>query len=249
MGKLNGKTAVVTGGTTGIGFETATRFLAEGARVIVTGQDETRVADAVRRLGKGAIGVRADSRNLADLDALADRVGKEFDGLDVLFANAGVATFAPIEQVDEAAYDAMFDVNVKGVYFTIQKLAGLLRPGSSVIINSSAVNSKGFAGAAAYSATKAAVRSFVRSLASELGPRKIRVNAVSPGFVPTEIQGKMGLPADALQAFEEGIVATAPLGRTGRTAEIAAAALFLASDEASYVTAGDLTVDGGVSNV
>jgi NAD(P)-dependent dehydrogenase (short-subunit alcohol dehydrogenase family) len=249
MGKLSGKTAVVTGGTTGIGFETAKRFLAEGARVIVTGQDEARLADAVKRLGEGAIGVRADSRSLADLDALAARVAKEFDGLDVLFANAGLGTFAPIDEVDEAAYDIQFDVNVKGVYFTIQKLVGLLRPGASVIINSSAVNNKGFAGAAVYSATKAAVRSFARTLATELGPRKIRVNSLSPGYVPTSFQGKMGLPADALQGFEAGVVASAPLGRTGRAEEIAAAALFLASDESSYITAADLKVDGGVSNV
>ena len=245
MSKLNGKTAVVTGGTTGIGFETAKRFLEEGARVIVTGQDEARLAEAARKLGARAIPVRADVRRLEDVDALAARVKEEFGGLDVLFANSGVATFAPIEQVDENAFDTQFDVNVKGLFFTIQRLAGLLNPGASVVLNASAVNGKGMAGASVYSATKAAVRSFARSLAAELSPRGVRVNAVSPGYVPTPIQGKMGLSQKEVDDFETNVTTTLPLRRTGRTDEIAAAVLFLASADSSYVTGADLTVDGG----
>lgn len=249
MGRLDGKTAVVTGGTTGIGFETARQYLAEGARVIITGQDEDRLTKAAWKLGNGAIPVRADVRSLVDLDGLASRVKEEFGGLDVLFVNAGVAQFAPIEQIDEATYDFQFDVNVKGAYFTIQKLLGLLRRGSSIILNASAGHAKGVALASAYVATKAAVRSLGRSLSSELGARGIRVNVLSPGYVPTEIQGKAGLGASELAEFEKFIIGSAPLGRAGTSEEIARAAVFLASDDASYVTAADLTVDGGWMNV
>jgi NAD(P)-dependent dehydrogenase (short-subunit alcohol dehydrogenase family) len=249
LSKLKGKTAVVTGGSTGIGFETAKRFLDEGARVIVTGQDEGRLAEAARKLGDGAIAVRADVRSLADIDALAARVREEFGGLDVLFANSGVATFTPIEQVDETIFDTQFDVNVKGLYFTIQRLSGLLNPGASVILNASAVNGKGLAGASVYSATKAAVRSFARSLAAELSPRGVRVNAISPGYVPTPIQGKMGLSPKQIDEFETGITETLPLRRAGRSDEIASAVVFLASGDSSYVTGADLTVDGGFMNV
>lgn len=249
MSKLTGKTAVVTGGTTGIGFETAKRFLEEGARVIITGQDEARLAEAARKLGGGTIPVRADVRKLGDVDALAATVKEEFGGLDVLFANSGVATFAPIEQVDESIFDTQFDVNVKGLYFTIQRLTGLLNQNASVILNASGVNAKGLAGASVYSATKAAVRSFARSLAAELSPRGVRVNAISPGYVPTPIQGKMGLSQKEVAAFEAGITETLPLRRPGRTDEIASAVVFLASSDSSYVTGADLTVDGGFMNV
>lgn len=249
MGKLTGKTAVVTGATTGLGFETAKHYLAEGARVIVTGQSEERLTEAARQLGEGAIAVRADVRNIADLEALAARVKEEFGKLDVLFVNAGVANFAPIHLVDEANFDFQFGVNVKGAFFTVQKLADLLDAGSSVILNASAVNGKGIPGGTVYTATKAAVRSLVRSLAAELGARGIRVNTLSPGYVPTEIQGKMGLSQEEIDAFESQIKSQVPLGRTGLPNEIAAAAVFLASDDSSYVTAADLTVDGGFMHV
>src|SRR5215813_10750915 len=239
MSRLAGKTAVITGGTTGIGFETAKYYLQEGARVIITGQNEARLSEAAAKLGKGVKAVLADASKLADLDNLRD----------VLFVNAGVAVFAPLEDTDESTFDYQFNVNVKGAFFTIQKLAGLLKSGSSVIINASAVNEKGLAGASAYSATKAAVRSFARSLAAELGPRGIRVNALSPGYVPTEIQGKMGVPREQLEASMQELVNRLPLARAGRTDEIAKVAVFLASDESSYITATDLTVDGGFMNV
>lgn len=249
MSKLAHKTAVVTGGTTGLGFETAKQFVAEGARVIVTGQNEGRLAEAVQALGDAAIAVRADVRNLEELDRLAERVKAEFGGLDILFVNAGIGEFAPIEQLDERSFDYQFGVNVKGAFFTVQKLVGVLNEGASVIFNSSAVNEKGLPGASIYSATKAAVRSFARSLAAELGPRKIRVNAVSPGFVPTEFQAKMGLPEEAIAGLETTITGTLPLARTGKPSEIAHAVVFLASEDSSYVTATDIVVDGGFMNV
>lgn len=249
MNRLKGKTAVVTGGSTGLGFETAKHFIEEGARVIITGQNAERLAEAAGKLGAGAKGVRADVRSLSELEKLAEEVKKDFGGLDILFVNAGVGAFAPLEGVDEAAFDFQFDINVKGAFFTIQKLAGLLKSGSSVIINSSGVNEKGLAGAAVYAATKAAVRSFARSLAAEFGPRGIRVNALSPGYIPTEFQGKMGMPEEALEGFKKSIEKSVPLGRVGQKDEVARAAVFLASDESSYITATDLTVDGGYMNV
>ena len=247
--RLQGKRAVITGGSTGIGFETARHFLAEGARVIVTGQNEQRLTEAATRLGNGVIAIRADVRSNQDLSRLAERVEAEFGKLDILFANAGVGRFAPVEQINESFYDDQFDVNVKGVFFTVQKLAPLLDAGASVILNASAVNAKGVQAGSVYFATKAAVRSLARSLAAEFGARKIRVNALSPGFVPTEFQGKMGLPPEALQGFAQMIEQAAPLGRAGETGEIARAAVFLASNDSSYMTAADMVVDGGWMNV
>jgi NAD(P)-dependent dehydrogenase (short-subunit alcohol dehydrogenase family) len=169
--------------------------------------------------------------------------------VDVVFANAGVGGFATLDQADEAHFDQQFAVNVKGVYFTVQRLLPLLRPGASVILNASAVSTKGLAAASVYFATKAAVRSLARTLAAELAPRGVRVNAVSPGLVPTPFVGKLGLPEAALQGFAEQVTAAAPLGRLGTPEEIAAAVVFLASDESRYVTAQDLLVDGGWASV
>lgn len=249
MARLNNKTAVITGGTTGIGFETAQRFVAEGARVIITGQNEDRLQRATQELGEATIPVRADVKSLSDLDTLAARVKAEFGGLDILFANAGIGLFAPLNAIDEAFYDDQFDVNVKGVFFTVQKLADLLNEGASVILNASAVNEKGAALGSVYFATKAAVRSLARSFAAELGSKKIRVNALSPGFVPTNFQGKMGLSPEALDGFSSYVKKSAPLGRFGTPDEIASGAVFLASDDSSYITATDLVIDGGFMNV
>lgn len=249
--RLARKSAVVTGGTTGIDFETARQFIAHGARVMITGQNEQRLAEAAAQLGSNAIPARVDVRSMSDLDGLAQRVEREFGtgGLDILFANAGVGSFAPMEQVDERFYDDQFNVNVKGLYFTVQKLLPVLRQGASVILNASSVNSKGVAGGSVYFATKAAVRSLARTLAAELALRGIRVNSVSPGLVPTPFIGKMGLPQEALDGFAKMITGAAPLGRLGKAEEIAPAAVFLASNEAAYVTALDLAVDGGWMNV
>lgn len=249
MSRLNGKQAVITGGTTGIGFATARRFLAEGAQVIVTGQNPERVARAQEQLGAGAVAIVADVTRQEDRERLVAEVNRRFGGLDILFLNAGVARFAPLEQADETFFDRQFDVNVRGAFFTVRSLSPLLRQGASVLFNASTVHGKGLPGAHVYAATKAAVRSLVRSLAAELAGRGIRVNSLSPGYVPTEIQGKLGLPTDALADFESGVTAKTPLGRVGSVEELASAATFLASADSSYVTAADLKVDGGFASV
>ncbi len=248
-GRLAGKTAVITGGTTGIGLETARHYIAQGARVIITGQNAERVAKAAADLGPEAGGVRADVRSTADLDALAAKAQEAFGTVDIVVANAGMGIFAPIEQIDESLYDTQLDINVKGVFFTVQKLLPLLKSGSSIILTASAVNEKGVATGSIYFASKAAVRSFARSLAAELGPRGIRVNALSPGIVRTPFQDKVDVPKEAMDGFVDMVVAAAPLGREGRTDDIAQAAVYLGSDESSYVTATDLVVDGGYMNV
>ena len=249
MERLSNKTAVITGGTTGIGFATAKLFIQEGARVIITGRNEVRLQNAVNELGENAIAVQADVQSLSELDTLAARVKEEFGKLDILFANAGIGYFSPLEQVNEQFYDNQFDINVKGVFFTVQKLAGVLNKRASVILNASAVNAKGVATGSIYFATKAAVRSFARSLAAELGSRNIRVNSLSPGIVRTEFQNKLDLPQEVFEGFIDMVKQTAPLHREGEVGEIAKAAVFLASDESSYMTAADLVVDGGYMNV
>ena len=247
MTQLTNKTAVITGGSSGIGFETSKQFIAAGARVIITGQNEARLTQAQQQLGTQAIAVKADVRSFTDLEALAERVKAEFGQLDILFANAGVGAFAPLEAIDEAAYDLQFDINVKGVFFTVQKLAPLLKDGASVILNASAVNEKGVAAGSVYFATKAAVRSLARTLAAELSDRQIRVNALSPGLVLTNFQEN--LSEDVQDGFTQYVSSIAPLGRLGQVEEIAPAAVFLASDASSYMTAADLVVDGGFMNV
>lgn len=247
--RLANKTAVITGGSTGIGLATARLFIQEGARVIITGKSEENLAAAARELGPQATTVRADVRKLEDLDALALRTRELFGHVDVLFANAGRGGVAMLEQVSEAFYDDLFDTNVKGLFFTVQKLAGLLRQGGSVILNSSTVSSKGANASSIYFATKAAVRSMTRTLAVELAPRSIRVNAISPGMVPTEFQGKMGVPPEVVESFYTLVTNQTPLRRLGRPDEIAKAVLFLACEESSYMTASDLLVDGGFRDI
>ena len=250
MHRLEGKTALITGGTTGLGLETAKAFVKEGARVIITGQDPERLKQAGEQLPAEVLTVRADVRRLADLDALADEVRKNVEGgLDVLFANAGVAYFAPLDAVDEDHFDSQFDINVKGLFFTVQKLIPVLRPNASIILNATFGTVKGIASGSVYFATKAAVRSLARTWAAELGPRGIRVNALSPGLVPTELFGKTGLTADQLQGLGAFYTGRAPLARLGAAEEIAAAAVFLASNESSFMTAADLVIDGGFASV
>jgi NAD(P)-dependent dehydrogenase (short-subunit alcohol dehydrogenase family) len=249
--RLTGKRALITGGTTGIGFATAQRFLAEGAAaVVITGQNAERLAEATAALGNRATGLAADVRDAAAMDRLAAEVPAALGGpLDVLFANAGIGAFVPLGDADAAFFDDQFDVNVKGVFLTVQKLTPLMARGGAVILNASAVQEKGLAGGHVYLATKAAVRSLARSLAAELAPLGIRVNAVSPGMVPTPFQGKMGMPQDVLDGFATYVTAATPLARTGTPDEIAAAVAFLASTDASFVAGAELVVDGGWSAV
>lgn len=249
MGRLDGKTALITGGTTGIGLAAAKLFRAEGARVAITGQDAGRLEEAREALGSDVLVVQANVGKVADAEVLAGKVGEAFGGLDAVFLNAGIAKFAPLTDVSEAFFDEQFAVNVKGVLFTVQALLPLLRPGAGVVVNTSVNNRMGMAGTLVYGATKAAARSMVRVLAGELAPKGIRVNAVSPGPVETPIYGKLGLPPEQVQAIAGGLVPKIPLGRFGQADEIARAALFLASGEASFITGAELVADGGWTEV
>ena len=249
MAKLEGKIALVTGGSSGIGLATAKRFVQEGASVFITGRRDEEVAAAVREIGRNVTGVRGDVSNLSDLDRLFAQIKREKGRLDVLFANAGIAKYAPLGKISEELYDGIFDINVKGVLFTVQKAIPLLADGASIILNASMVASKGLAANSVYSATKAAVRSFARTWTTDLKERRIRVNAVSPGS--TDTPGLNGLLASS-QVGEERrrmIATMVPLGRFGTPDEIAKAVVFLASDDASYITGTELFVDGGFAQV
>ena len=247
--RLENKKTIITGGTTGLGFETAKHYMAEGAQVLITGRNQAKVDAAVADLGAGAYGVAADSSKLEDLDKLAAFAQEVFGQVDILLVNAGGGVFSPVSDVDEVTYDGQFDLNVKGVFFTVQKVLPLLKEGSSVVLTASAVNAKGAPGGSLYFATKAAVRSFARSLAAEFGGLGIRVNSLSPGLVPTHFFANSNVGADAYDDFAGMVTQAAPLGRPGRPEEIAKAAVFLGSDESSYMTAEDLVVDGGFMNV
>ncbi len=249
QGRLSGKKAVITGGTTGIGLETARRFIEEGAQVIVTGRNEQRIDQAVAELGTNAIGIKADAADLNELGTLAARTKEIFGNIDIIFANAGIGVFGAVGDITEQSFDQQFDINVKGVFFTVQQLSPLLNDGGSIVLNASAVNAKGVPTGSVYFASKAAVRSFARSFAAEFGPRGIRANSLSPGIVRTAFDSKLDLPAGAFEGFIDMVVSSAPLGREGTTLDMANAAVYLASDESSYVTGTDLTVDGGWMNV
>lgn len=244
---LQGKVALVTGGTTGIGLAAARLFQAEGARVVITGQNPDTLGAANRELGEEALAIRADARNVADAERIADELRRRFGGVDVVFLNAGVASFAPLEASGEAFYDDMMDTNVKGVVFTLRAVSPLLRDGGSVIINTSIVGQRGFANTSVYSATKGAIAAFMRVMAVELAPRGIRVNALSPGPIETPIFGKLGLPTEAVDEFRTSTIARIPLGRFGTPDEVAGVALFLASPAAAFVTGAEVPVDGGLS--
>jgi len=249
MGKLNDKIALVTGGNSGIGLATAQRFAREGATVVITGRRRQVLDEAVGQIGDNALGICADASRLADIDALYQRIGQLYGRLDVLVANAGIIRPAAGEQVDEAQFDEQFDINVKGVFYSIQKALPLLRDGGSIVLVSSIAHLKALDAHVVYAATKAAVRSFARSWAAELRQRNIRVNCLSPGPVLTPIIGKMGIGDEQFAAFERQVTGLIPLGRLGRPEELANAALFLASDDSSFVTGVDLCVDGGLSQL
>ncbi|MEM8813576.1 MAG: SDR family oxidoreductase [Pseudomonadota bacterium] len=248
-GRLSGKIALITGGTTGIGLETARRYLQEGARVLITGRDQKRIDEALAELGDGALGFKADVQSMTDLDALAAEARERLGRIDILFANAGLGVFAPIDLVDEAAFDRQFDINVKGVFFTVQKLLPLVSDGASIILTSSAVHEKGVGTGSLYFATKAAVRSFARTLGAELGHRGIRVNTLSPGIVRTHFSQKLNIDANDFEGFIDKVRNEAPLGREGTPGDMADAAVFLGSSESTYMTAADLVIDGGWMNI
>ncbi|UAB77990.1 SDR family oxidoreductase [Erythrobacter sp. SCSIO 43205] len=247
--RLAGKKAVITGGTTGIGFASAQRYLEEGAEVIITGRSQDGIDRALAELGDGATGFVADSTSLSDLQSLAQFAKEELGQVDILFANAGNGMFAPVDQVDEELYDRQFDLNVKGAFFTVKAILPVLSDGSSVIFTASSVHQKGVPGGSLYFATKAAVRSFARTMAAELGGRGIRVNTLSPGLVPTNFFENSNAPVEMYDDFDALAGKGAPLGRAGKPVEIAELAVFLGSDEASFVTAADYVADGGWMNV
>lgn len=246
---LDSKSALVTGGTTGIGFASAQALIEAGARVMVSGQDEGRLRAAVAKLGPRATGVVADNKSVADIDRLAGRVREAFGTLDVLVANAGVTWAARIEDVTETDFDAQMAINFKGNFFAIQKCLPLIPRGGSIVMTSSCNDAKGFVTMAVYSATKAAVRSLVRTLAVELADRGIRVNSVAPGPIDTPIYEKIGLSPDDTEKMRRDEANATTMKRIGRPEEIGRAVLFLASDAASYVTGANLRVDGGWTDV
>lgn len=239
--------ALVTGGTTGIGLATALHLQRAGHTVVVTGTNEANLAAARKALGERALVLSADARRVADAATVAREIEQRFGRLDVAFLNAGVARFAPLEAYDEAFYDDMLDVNVKGVVFQLKSVLPLLQEGASVIFNTSIIAHKGMAGTSAYAASKGALSALVRAFAVELAPRKIRVNGVSPGPIETPIYGKLGLPAEALAGMREGMTSKVPLTRFGRAEEVAEAVLFLAGPASAYLTGVELPVDGGLA--
>jgi len=249
MGKLDGKIALITGGSTGIGLASAKLFQEEGAQVIVTGRNAASIAEAQKELGPGVLAIASDTSKLKDIAALIEVVKQKFGRIDILFANAGIARFQPFGEIDEAFFDDHFNINVKGLYFTVQAALPLIPGGGAVLLTASVVSKKGFAGSSVYSATKAAVRSFGRTLATELAPRGIRVNTISPGPVTTPIFAKMGMSEEAIGEMHKGMAQTVALKRMGTSEEIAKAALFLASDDASLIVGAELFVDGGLAEL
>jgi NAD(P)-dependent dehydrogenase (short-subunit alcohol dehydrogenase family) len=249
MAKLDGKVAVVTGGNSGIGLATAERFVAEGAFVFITGRRQAELDAAVAKIGRNVAAVQGDVSNLADLDRLYAAVKERKGRVDVLFANAGLGRLAPLGAITEEHFDVQFNVNVKGLLFTVQKALPLLADGGSILLNASIVSVKGMGAFSVYSATKAAVRSFARTWTVDLKDRKIRVNVISPGPIETPGIDGIGLTDEQVREFKAGVVAGVPMGRMGDPDEIAKAAVFLASDDSSFVTGIELFVDGGMAQI
>jgi NAD(P)-dependent dehydrogenase (short-subunit alcohol dehydrogenase family) len=249
MGKLNGKIALITGGNSGIGLATAKQFVNEGAYVFITGRRDAELAAAVKEIGRDVTGVHGDVSNLDDLDRLFAQIKREKSKLDIVFANAGVARSASLGEITEELYDSIFNINVKGLLFTVQKALPLLPDGASIILNASIVASKGFSSNSVYSATKAALRSFARTWTTDLKDRRIRVNAVSPGFIDTPGLRELLASSETAKQRSKMIPSSVPLGRLGRPEEIAKAVVFLASDDSSYIAGTELFVDGGFAQV
>lgn len=248
-GQGSRKVSVVTGGNSGIGLAIAERLHRDGSAVVIFGRNPETLADARERIGDGALAVRGDVRRLDDLDRLFAEVRDRFGRIDTLVVNAGAVRFVPVAETDEETFDRLTGTNFKGAFFTVQRALPLLAEGASIVLVSSVVNVKGFAGASVYSAAKAAVRSLARTLATELAPRGIRVNVISPGPIDTPIFDRAGIPAEHVDATKGQFAGMVPLGRMGRPEEIASVASFLASPDAGFVTGTEIAVDGGLAQV
>ena len=249
MSKLEGKVAVITGGNSGIGLATAQQFVSEGAYVFITGRRQSELDSAATQIGKNNVtAVQGDVSNLADLDRLYAKVNEQKGQINILFANAGIVGAASLGEISEEHFDKTFGINVKGLLFTVQKALPLFQDGGSIILNASVAASKGFEATSVYSATKAAIRSFARTWTADLKQRKIRVNTISPGRIDTPIFNGV-LNEEQTKQFNATVVANVPLGRMGNPDEVAKAASFLASDDSSYITGTELSVDGGLAQI
>lgn len=247
MGKLHNKVAVITGGNSGIGFATAKQFIAEGAKVVITGRNDTAIDAAVKELGSNALGIRADAANIRDTEALVEKVQSQFGKVDVLFVNAGVFFAEPVGEITEQTFHHIMDVNFKGAIFTTEKFVPILSEGASVIHLSSVSAFAVGAGTAIYAASKAALNAYSRTAAIELANRKIRVNAITPGMVTTELSAKAGFPDEVIEQMKVFMSNKIPLKRYAKAEEVAKLATFLASDDASFITGAEYTIDGGAT--
>lgn len=249
MSRFNGKTAVITGGNSGIGLATAKELAANGAKVVIAGRDQKTLDEAVAAIGENAFGVKTDVSKLADLDELFDAANGKFGKIDILFVNAGIAKFALLEQSDEALFDELVGINFKGSYFTVKNALPFLNDGASIIFTTTVAAKKGMAGASIYAASKAAIHALTKIFAAELVGRGIRVNAVSPGPIETPIFDRMGAPNDAKKEMKDGLAAQVPMKRLGTMEEVAKTVAFLASADASFITGVEIDVDGGMGQL
>ena len=249
MSKLAGKVAVVTGGNSGIGLATAKLFHKEGARVVISGRDQGTLQEAIRVIGGDVIAVRGDVSKTKEIEAVFRTAAEVWGGIDILFANAGIGSFLPLADVTEEHFDEIFAINVKGLFFTIQKALPYMKQGAAIVLNASVADEIGLPGASVYSASKAAVRSFARTMTAELADQGIRVNVVSPGPVPTAILSRHGLSQEVADQAMRSLVSHVPMKRAGTPDEVAKAVLFLASPDSSYVAGAELYVDGGMGQV
>ena len=249
MSQLNGKTALITGGSTGIGLATAIRLANDGARVAIAARNEADLEKALKEIPGNPIAIKTDVASREDRANLYEQVKKEFGSLDILFVNAGIAEFAPLSDATEDHFDKVININLKGAYFTVQSLLPILNEGSSVVLTTSVVNVKGMPGTSVYSLSKAGLRSMARTLSADLVDRKLRVNAIAPGPIETPIFGKLGMPQEALDQFSQQMIEKVPVKRFGQSEEVANAVAFLASEQSSYIVGAEIEVDGGFSQI